>query len=126
MDVAEHLEKNNINKTELCRILGITRSTLPVWLAENKPENIKKIKSAIVQLAMNYLEGLGDGSKISLSNNNFVGKMKDNAKSEVIHNYGSSNESEALRQEIELLKKKLALAEKEIELLNREIELIKK
>lgn len=69
---------------------------------------------------------LPNKSSIKIGSDVLVGKMRDNAKNEVIHNYGNSNEFDALRQENELLKKKLELAEKEIDLLNREIELLKK
>ena len=148
MDLNEHIEKNNINKTELCKYLGITRSTLHIWLSEKKTENIEKIKNAILDLAKNYAQGITPNQIITNSqviekqtggnNTLYVNENPGNWNYQDLKNeseydeFGNLNKVKVLLRETELLKdlvrsrdRVIDLLEKRIQLLERENELLR-
>jgi transcriptional regulator with XRE-family HTH domain len=116
MDLAKYIDEKNINKSELCKILNVTRSTLYVWLNDKDNENHTKIVDAIQQIANNYVKGLDNNVGLNINT------MKGNSRNEVNYNNNTGNSEgiEKLNQEIEMLKKENELLKKYKELADNE------
>ncbi|MHB1687056.1 MAG: hypothetical protein ACYCVH_06765 [Ignavibacteriaceae bacterium] len=118
VDLKEFIEIENINKSALSDMLGITRTTLYTWLDKNKPDKREKIIQAISQLAANLTKKIEDaGINVDTTQQTSGGVQ-------VAGVMGSQMSIDSIKEN-ENLKQKIALLEEMIKSKDDQISLLK-
>ncbi len=115
LNIKKFIDDNKINQTALCEVLGITRSTLYNWIAENDDEKNRKIVNAINDYARQMY--LGDMKDFNFANNTLRDGNEINISSK---NNPTDSTKDILERENELLRKRIDDLEEIIKLLKNQ------